>query len=171
MPKIVDHDAYRAELVKKAVSIFRRHGFNGLGMRQIAQELGVSKSSLYHYFPGKQALFDACGEVALALPEAEMADATSPEARYEALVAVGEALDQEFKGELTLLLDYMRPLPGEEARDTSSMHRALEGLHGAVAGIVGQSHARPALEQMLGILLIRVFDGGEHDFTSLRRYC
>ena len=62
MPKIVDHDAYRRELVEKATQLFSGHGFSGLGMRQIANELGISKSALYHYFPSKELLFSACTE-------------------------------------------------------------------------------------------------------------
>ncbi len=65
MPKIVDREAYRSELIAKAVDIFSEHGLNGLGMRGIAEALGVSKSALYHYFSSKEELFTACTEFVL----------------------------------------------------------------------------------------------------------
>ena len=60
MPKIVDHDAYREELVAQAVKYFSDHGYAGASMRKIADHLGVSKSAIYHYFPSKADLFLAC---------------------------------------------------------------------------------------------------------------
>ena len=59
MPKIIDRDAYRAELAGKAIAVFTEHGYNGLGMRGIAEAIGVSKSALYHYFPTKKDLFSS----------------------------------------------------------------------------------------------------------------
>ncbi|OKH21166.1 TetR/AcrR family transcriptional regulator [Chroogloeocystis siderophila] len=57
MPKIVDHDQYRKELLTKCFDLFAAKGYGAVTMRQIAKELGVSTGTLYHYFPSKQALF------------------------------------------------------------------------------------------------------------------
>ncbi|MBE9190710.1 TetR/AcrR family transcriptional regulator [Gloeocapsopsis crepidinum LEGE 06123] len=57
MPKIVDHDQYRKELLTKCFDLFANKGYASVTMRQIAQEIGVSTGTLYHYFPSKQALF------------------------------------------------------------------------------------------------------------------
>ncbi|PIG94063.1 TetR/AcrR family transcriptional regulator [Gloeocapsopsis sp. IPPAS B-1203] len=57
MPKIVDHDQYRKELLTKCFDLFATKGYASVTMRQIAQEIGVSTGTLYHYFPSKQALF------------------------------------------------------------------------------------------------------------------
>ncbi len=57
MPRIVDHDVRRRELLGQALGLFAAKGYNGLSMRQLARELGVSTGTLYHYFPGKDALF------------------------------------------------------------------------------------------------------------------
>ncbi|PSR17900.1 TetR/AcrR family transcriptional regulator [filamentous cyanobacterium CCP3] len=58
MPKIVDHDQYRKELLDQCVDLFAEKGYVALTMRQIAQELGVSTGTLYHYFPSKEGLFE-----------------------------------------------------------------------------------------------------------------
>ncbi|HEY9622339.1 MAG TPA: TetR/AcrR family transcriptional regulator [Crinalium sp.] len=58
MPKIVDHDQYRKELLGKAFDLFAAKGYASVTMRQIAQGIGVSTGTLYHYFPTKESLFE-----------------------------------------------------------------------------------------------------------------
>ncbi|MBD2242065.1 TetR/AcrR family transcriptional regulator [Nostoc sp. FACHB-888] len=58
MPKIVDHEQYRKELLDKCFDLFAQKGYGSITMRQIAEELGVSTGTLYHYFSSKQALFE-----------------------------------------------------------------------------------------------------------------
>ncbi|MBE9201821.1 MULTISPECIES: TetR/AcrR family transcriptional regulator [unclassified Nodularia (in: cyanobacteria)] len=58
MPKIVDHDQYRQELLRKCFDLFAQKGYGALTMRQISESLNVSTGTLYHYFPSKQALFE-----------------------------------------------------------------------------------------------------------------
>ncbi|MDY6897583.1 MAG: TetR/AcrR family transcriptional regulator [Cyanobacteriota bacterium] len=57
MPKIVDHEKYRKELLWKSFELFAQRGYASVTMREIAKELGVSTGTLYHYFPNKEALF------------------------------------------------------------------------------------------------------------------
>jgi AcrR family transcriptional regulator len=58
MPKIVDHNEYRKNLLDRAFDLFAQKGFAAVTMREIAQGLGVSTGTLYHYFPSKEALFE-----------------------------------------------------------------------------------------------------------------
>ncbi|HIK19258.1 MAG TPA: TetR/AcrR family transcriptional regulator [Leptolyngbyaceae cyanobacterium M33_DOE_097] len=58
MPKIVDHDAYRKELLSQCFDLFAEQGYGSITMRQIAQGLKVSTGTLYHYFPSKEAIFE-----------------------------------------------------------------------------------------------------------------
>ncbi|KUG23289.1 transcriptional regulator, tetr family [hydrocarbon metagenome] len=54
MPKIVNHDEYRQELLKKSLRLFTRKGYHNINMKEIAAENDVSTGSLYHYFPSKE---------------------------------------------------------------------------------------------------------------------
>lgn len=54
MPKIVNHDEYRQELLRKSLRLFTRKGYHNINMKEIAAENGVSTGSLYHYFPSKE---------------------------------------------------------------------------------------------------------------------
>lgn len=58
MPKIVDHDAYRKELLSQCFDLFAERGYGAITMRQLAENLNVSTGTLYHYFPSKEALFE-----------------------------------------------------------------------------------------------------------------
>lgn len=58
MPKIVDHDAYREELVLRYFDIFAKRGYADVTMREIASTLGVSTGTLYHYFPTKKSILE-----------------------------------------------------------------------------------------------------------------
>ena len=58
MPKIVDREKQKAEILAAAFPLFARKGYGVVGMRQCAKELGVSTGTLYHYFDSKEALFE-----------------------------------------------------------------------------------------------------------------
>ena len=58
MPKIVNHEQYRKELLGKCFNLFAEKGYAAITMRQISAGLKVSTGALYHYFPNKQALFE-----------------------------------------------------------------------------------------------------------------
>ncbi len=46
----------RHKIVKIAIYLFRKHGFDSTTMEQIAEEVDVSKATLYNYFPVKEAI-------------------------------------------------------------------------------------------------------------------
>ncbi len=46
----------RERIRREAAALFREKGFNGTSMAELAGEVGITKSSLYHHFPSKQAL-------------------------------------------------------------------------------------------------------------------
>ena len=64
MPKIVDHEKYRIELLEKCFDLLSTKGYSNITMREIAEELGISTGSLYHYFQNKQSILEQLFEVA-----------------------------------------------------------------------------------------------------------
>jgi AcrR family transcriptional regulator len=46
----------RERIRVEAAALFHAKGFNGTSMADLAKEVGITKSSLYHHFPKKQAL-------------------------------------------------------------------------------------------------------------------
>ena len=55
----MDVDERRAQLLKRGAELFTAHPYEELSMSKIATEVGISKALLYHYFPSKQAYFEA----------------------------------------------------------------------------------------------------------------
>ena len=47
----------RTKILSTATRLFIQHGYHGLAMRQIAEDLHVSKPALYYHFKDKQELF------------------------------------------------------------------------------------------------------------------
>src|SRR5689334_20794422 len=56
-------DDRRRLILDRAVELFAEHGYDDLSLAAFARAAGISKPLLYHYFPGKQALFRAALEL------------------------------------------------------------------------------------------------------------
>lgn len=55
------HEEKKAEIIQAAIECFARYGFEGTTNKLIAKEAGLNSASLiYHYFPSKTSLFEAC---------------------------------------------------------------------------------------------------------------
>ena len=57
--RAVRRDANRARIVEAAWLLARRHGLAALSLRDLGDEVGMRAPSLYHYFPSKNAIYDA----------------------------------------------------------------------------------------------------------------
>jgi AcrR family transcriptional regulator len=55
----------RAEILRRAADLFRRKGFFGSGMREIADAAGMTPGALYYYFESKEDLLYACQKLTL----------------------------------------------------------------------------------------------------------
>ncbi len=58
MPKVVDHDRFREELLERCFSIFSKKGYSNVSIREIARGTGVSTGTLYHYFKNKENILE-----------------------------------------------------------------------------------------------------------------
>ncbi|HWM35474.1 MAG TPA: TetR/AcrR family transcriptional regulator [Pseudolysinimonas sp.] len=59
MPKIIDHDQRRRDIVQVAKKLILHGGFEAATMRSIASEAGFANGALKHYFPGKDSIVAA----------------------------------------------------------------------------------------------------------------
>jgi AcrR family transcriptional regulator len=55
----LDVDERRQQLLERGAELFTSHPYDKLSMSKIAEEAGISKGLLYHYFPSKRAFFEA----------------------------------------------------------------------------------------------------------------
>jgi AcrR family transcriptional regulator len=47
----------REQFIRVATRLFATHGYDGTSIEAVLHETGASRGSLYHHFPGKEALF------------------------------------------------------------------------------------------------------------------
>lgn len=80
----------RETVLRRAIELFNRQGYDATSINDLAVDLGVSKSALYHHFESKEALLSAALDEALeGLSSAvdAAAHATRDESAYDRLVA------------------------------------------------------------------------------------
>ena len=91
-PPVEDTNDRRQEILLVASDLFARRGYDGVGVRQIADAAGILGGSLYHHFKSKRDLYVEVHGAALAgvanLIEKEIAPLTDPWERLEAAVRV-----------------------------------------------------------------------------------
>lgn len=139
MPKLVDHNAYREELLQQAFGLFARQGYGEVSMRQVADALGVSTGTLYHYFPNKETLFEQAVTLVIRRDLAQLEASVEPsDPLADKLLALFELILQE-RDELTsallLTVDYYRRRPG--GRMNSVVQEALEAYVDSLARLLG----------------------------------
>ncbi len=140
--------ATRAHLVDVATRLFAERGYDGTSIEAVLAESGVSRGSLYHHFPGKDALFWAVLEgiavrVGLQIAEAEQ-DAPDPVAALRAgcLAWIRLAVDQVVQQ--TVLIDAPAVLGWQRWRELDeqvSLGPYREALsYAAEAGRIARRH-------------------------------
>ncbi len=129
MPKVVDIPARRRDILAAAAAVFARHGYRGTSLERVATALGVGKSSLYHYFPTKEALFASLADETLRR-EAELFDAlvaagSPPAERLRTLLDAIVGMFDEWAAVGPLLVDFLRePRGRRRVQETFARARA-----------------------------------------------
>ncbi len=85
----LDVDERRRQLLALGTELFTHHSYDELSMATVAREAGISKALLYHYFPSKQAFFEAT----LAETAEEILARTSPNPSEPPLEQLSASLD------------------------------------------------------------------------------
>ncbi len=57
MPKIVNHDERKREIVNSALNLFSRQGYHSASFGDIASASGLSRTNVYNYFKNKDEIF------------------------------------------------------------------------------------------------------------------
>jgi len=87
VPKIVDHDQRRLELVDATWRIIAQHGIEGATMREIALEAGFANGALKPYFPTKDELITFAFSHVFNQTNQRIADTSAGKVGLEALRA------------------------------------------------------------------------------------
>ncbi len=156
MPKIVNHQEIKHDLLKKSVSLFAKKGFLGISMRGLAGELKVTTGTLYHYFTGKEDLYN---KMLLSLANDDtrelikiLSGSKNKMERYDHFLGFLESKVSYFQEAVLLLLDFNR-IKDEEI-DNLNFKNALEiyecSLHKHL-GLRSRENASKLLDYLIGI--------------------
>ena len=57
MPKIIDHNKRRVDILNQALQVFAEHGYHETSLSLIAKSCGISRPTIYQYFRDKEEVF------------------------------------------------------------------------------------------------------------------
>ena len=152
MPKIVDHEAYKGEILAKCFRLFAGHGYSALTMRQIAQAIEYSPTAIYLHFKDKRAVFnELCSADFLALAQEFRGIAAIPDP-IERLRAVGAAYVRfglAYPHHYRLMFMTTHPEGHEEETDVEKGNPdqdAYAFLRAIIVEAIAQGRLKPELE-------------------------
>ncbi|WNZ25857.1 TetR/AcrR family transcriptional regulator [Leptolyngbya sp. NK1-12] len=140
MPKIVDHEQYRKDLIAKSFDLFAEKGY-AITMRQIAQGLGVSTGTLYHYFPSKEALFEQlviqqANQDLLQVAD-ELKQANTLTERIEAAFLYLEKNQDYFFKQMMIWMDFSQHQNREGKECSEVLRQVEENIYAAIVDLLG----------------------------------
>ena len=162
------------EIVSTAIDVFRRDGYDTGSLDDVAEQLGLRKSSLYHYVGSKAELlflvFDRAISIALDRLE-ELTSIADPEERLRALITHQVALITGepqmfavfFDSRPRLAPDYERDIRAKERRYIRIYAEAIAAA--SEAGVIPAVDPRYGAQGLLGMLIwvYKWFEPGRDD--------
>ncbi|HEY0646065.1 MAG TPA: TetR/AcrR family transcriptional regulator [Nocardioides sp.] len=149
------HD--QESVLRVAIDLFNQQGYDATSMGDLARELGLTKSAIYHHVPSKEhllerALDEALGELTAALDTVRAVASCSPEQRLRAAVRSSVVVLAEHLPAVTLLLRVRGNTPAEEkalARRRDIDHRLAEMVREAAEAGAIRDDVDPLLASRL----------------------
>jgi AcrR family transcriptional regulator len=149
------HD--QESVLRVAIELFNQQGYDATSMGDLARELGLTKSAIYHHVPSKEhllerALDEALGELTAALDTVAADPSYSPEERLRAAVRSSVVVLAEHLPAVTLLLRVRGNTPAEQkalARRRDIDHRLAEMVRAAADAGAIRADVDPLLTSRL----------------------
>lgn len=143
----------RQTLVDLCVKVFNRHGYEATSMGMLADELGISKSAIYHHVKTKEeilesALTEALDGLEAAMEEAEQTDG-SARAQIEAVITGAIQVLIEKQPSVTLLLR----LRGNSEVEAQALARR-RSLTTRLASLIGEAQAEGSVRETTSPMIL-----------------
>jgi AcrR family transcriptional regulator len=156
------HGNLRSALLAQAERTVREHGVQGLSLRELAREVGVSHGAPRRHFPDRQAILDALAEAGFARLGAELrraADAAGED--FEPRLQATAAAYVRFATRDAALLELM--FAGKHRAESATLHEAASRAFSILIELIAQGQAAGALErgdpERVGLVLFATIQG------------
>ena len=170
----------REKILDTAESLYARFGFAGVGMRAVADSVGVSKSALFHHFPSKRELWAAVHERCFLEFDARLAaaDARARDAHERLCLFVESVIDAlvENPARAPLLLRSLFEVDHDEPADQAArdvlqrvLARVAAGLEqGMASGELRRAPVQHTVQTLIGMTVFHFATGdfGEELFGA-----
>ena len=158
LPKIANGSDRRIEILKSAAAAFRRRGYHGASVDEIASALEMTKGNLYYYFRNKEEILFACHDysldVLLALMSEVEADSSRPDEKLRRLIlAFIHMMLDELQG-TALTLDLQALSPPLLKRVIAKRDRFDRGMRDIVQQGIDQGLFRAGDPKMIGFAMM-----------------
>lgn len=171
------HD--QQSVLRVAIELFNRQGYDATSMGDLARELGLTKSAIYHHVPSKESLLqraldEALDELSAALDAVQSAESTAPGDRLRAAVRSSVVVLVQHLPAVTLLLRVRGNTPAEKsalARRREIDHRLAEMVRDAAGDGAIRDDLDPLLTSRLLFGMVNSMtewlrDGGDVDLLA-----
>ena len=159
MPKIVDHDQRRAELLEPCLSLFASRGFHALSVREIARNLNVTTGTIYHYFKSKSELFEKMLEQVIRLDIADAAVEVPVDVPWSVkllnLSKYLSARESRFAQIVHVVLDFKRYEEGDSTELTERVLKAYRSAISTQLNIKNVAQLDALFSLLMGVILYR----------------
>jgi AcrR family transcriptional regulator len=166
MPKIVDHDARRRELVRAAWRVVGREGLDGLTTRAVAREAGWSTGVLAHYFENRDdlllAAFRLVFEEVMERMQATLAAEPDPTRALIAALLQAVPIDARQRTEAIVWFTFLGLAAGQPGlRDEAKLRYTmwLDLIEPAVEAVFADDHLAQSDARRIARVLVSHVDG------------
>lgn len=158
MPKTANGTDRRIEILKSAAAAFRRRGYHGSSVDDIASALEMTKGNLYYYFRNKEEILYACHDysldVLLSLMIEVQAETSRPDDKLRKLIlAFIHMMLDELRG-TALTLDLQALSPALLKRIIAKRDGFDRGMREIIQEGIDQGLFRPGNPKMIGFAIM-----------------
>jgi AcrR family transcriptional regulator len=158
VPKVANGSDRKIEILKSAAAAFRRRGYYGASVDEIASALEMTKGNLYYYFRNKEEILYACHDysldVLLGLLEEVQADPSRADDKLRKLIlAFIHMMLDELRG-TALTLDLQALSPALLKRIIAKRDRFDRGLREIIQQGMDQGLFRAGDAKMIGFAMM-----------------
>jgi AcrR family transcriptional regulator len=148
----------RIEILKSAAAAFRRRGYHGASVDEIASALEMTKGNLYYYFRNKEEILYACHDYSLDVLLALMLDVQAGTARPDEklrrlILAFVHLMLDELQG-TALTLDLQALSPSLQRRIIAKRDRFDRGLREIIQQGIDSGLFRAGDPKMIGFAIM-----------------